>query len=245
MADTLRFCDAYEKLIEGRAFVEYRDYYTHARKRYERTFAQIAALGLPRGARHLDIGGGQMALLTRELLGFDSAVGDVVDTAAEDVGAQNVPFQRVNLMDAELDAPDRPYDLVTLLEVIEHIPVPPYITLRKLRRLMTPGGHLVMTTPNGFRIRNILRMLANREVLGVYRYPEGDAPLGHQHEYTLRQMAWQLQEAGFEALTLRHYRSGARGASLPARVMHALTAPAGLLPHLQDGLMVVARMRAA
>ena len=236
-----QFSEAYGSMIEGRRFVEYREYYTHARNRYERTFRQIAALGLPSGTRHLDIGGGQMALLTRKLLGFDACAGDVVDTAAADVGEQNLPFFRINLMDDAYDPPAVPYDLITMLEVIEHIPVPPYITLRKLRTLMAPGAHLVMTTPNGFRIRNILRMLANREVLGIYRYPEGDMPLGHQHEYTLRQMDWQLREAGFEIVTLRHYNPGSRGASLMARIMHILTAPASLLPHLRPGLMIVAR----
>lgn len=237
-----QFDTAYDRLIMGRGFVEYSDYYTFSRDRYRQTLALVASLGLAPGARHLDIGGGQMALLGRDLLGFVPSVGDVVPTAASDVIALGVGFERINLMDAEIDVADR-YDLITLCEVIEHIPMPPYVTFRKLARILKPGGWLVLTTPNGFRIRNILRMLANREVLDIYRYPDGDEPLGHQHEYTLRQMDWQLHEGGFAPATLRHYVSGWRGASPGARFAHHLTRPFNLIPHLRDGLIAAARSR--
>lgn len=234
------FEEAYDRIVLGRAFNEYRDYYVQARARYARTLEVIGALGLPAGARHLDVGGGQMALLTRALHGFQPIVGDVVATASDDVAGQGVGFQRLNLMD-ESYSTEAPYDLITLCEVIEHIPVPPYITLRKLAALFRPGGWLVMTTPNGFRVRNIARMMAGREVLDIYRYPEGDQPLGHQHEYTLRQMDWQLRHAGYAPHVLETYVSGWRGGSRGARIAHLLTAPFNLFPHLRDGLMVAAR----
>ena len=116
------FEEAYERIVLGRAFNEYRDYYVQARARYARTMEVIGALGLPRGARHLDVGGGQMALLTRELYGFEPVVGDVVATAAGDVADQGLGFQRLNLMDEAYDA-GTPYDLITLCEVIEHIQI--------------------------------------------------------------------------------------------------------------------------
>lgn len=234
------FAQAYDRLIAGRDFVEYRAYYEQARRRYERTVAAIAALGLPAGTTHLDVGGGQMALLTRDLLGFRSSVGDIVETARADVESQGMGFQRINLMDAEYHATER-FDLVTMLEVIEHIPQPPYIVFEKLRAVLKPGGLLLMTTPNGFRVRNILRMIANKEVLDTYRYPEGDSPLGHQHEYTLRQMRWQLQHAGYEIVRLETYVSGWTGASAGARVAHLATSPFNVFPHLRDGLMIVGR----
>jgi len=234
------FDDAYARIVLGREFVEYRDYYVQARSRFAQTLALIGRLGLPEGARHLDVGGGQMALLSREMFGFAPFVGDVVDTAAGEVAAEGVGFQRVNLMDERYESTTR-YDLITLCEVIEHIPVPPYVTFGKLTALLEPGGWLVMTTPNGFRVRNILRMIAGREVVDIYRYPEGDQPLGHQHEYTVKQMDWQLRHAGYAPHTLETYVSGWRGASTGARLAHLLTKPLNLVPHLRDGIIVAAR----
>lgn len=51
---------------------------------------------------------------------------DILQPAQEDIGA---------------------YDLVILLEVIEHVP-DPVVFLRSLRRLLAPGGSLLLTTPD-------------------------------------------------------------------------------------------------
>lgn len=233
------FNTVYDRVILGRNFVEYRDYYHQSRSRYRQTLQTIETLGLKRGSLHLDVGGGQMALLTAEMFGFRPVVGDVVETAVADVVSQGAHFSRLNLMDDVYEV-GGPFDLVTMLEVIEHLPVPPYVVLNKIRKIIKPGGWIVMTTPNGFRLRNILRMIANREVLDIYRYPNADEALGHQHEYTLRQMGWQLSEAGFETKILRQYQTGWRGSSVGARLAHAVTLPASVFPHLRDGLMIAA-----
>lgn len=44
--------------------------------------------------------------------------------------------------------PDRPYDLITLHDLIEH-PLDPMTLLRKARTLLTPGGIVSIWTPNG------------------------------------------------------------------------------------------------
>ena len=117
-------------------------------------------------------------------------------------------------------------DLVILQEVIEHIPQPPYVVLEKIRTMLAPGGLLFLTTPNGHRFRNVLYMLAGREIVDIYRYPcPGDA-LGHQHEYTMKQMLWQAREAGFEVRSAI-YQDGWRGIEPRS--------PAGLVAFQTDG----------
>ena len=231
-----RFDDVYNGKILGREFVEFRDYYQKSRRRYHQVWSLTKGLNLPAGSSHLDIGGGQMAILCQDTLGFDSSMADVVEDARGDVESSGIAFERINLMDDQYET-SRKYDVITMLEVIEHIPVPPYIVLEKLATLLKPNGWLVLTTPNGFRIRNVLRMLANVEVLGIYRYPDGDEALGHQHEYSLRQMQWQIEHAGFRIETLKTYQSGWQGSSLKARLLHAVTSPFALFPHLRDGLI--------
>lgn len=234
------FDRVYGDTVLGRTFVEYQDYYVGSRPRYRAASQAVAGLGLPPGSRHLDIGGGQMALLCQKLFGFDPTVGDVTDEAARDVMGQGVGFQRLNLMDDTVGT-GGPYDLITLLEVIEHIPCPPYVTLAKLGGLLRPGGWIVVSTPNFFRVRNILRMLAGREVLDIYRYPHGDEALGHQHEYTRAQMIWQFGEAGYADVSCWTYPTGWPGASRGAKLAHLLTRPFNLVSHFRDGLLATAR----
>ena len=234
------FDTAFDEMILGRTFVEYKDYYRSARGRYRETFRRIAALGLPQGASHLDIGGGQFALLSRRVLGFQGHCGDVVDTAREDLAEQGIALQHVDLFRGEFSE-GGPYDLITLCEVIEHIPKPPYLVLTDLRRLLKPGGIILMTTPNGYRVRNLLYMIVNKQVLGIYRYPENNQALGHQHEYTHWQMGWQMRAAGLEPLFLEYYQPRFAGHSAGATIAHLLTAPFALVPHFRSGLVMAAR----
>jgi hypothetical protein len=95
---------------------------------------------------------------------------------------------------------------------------------------MKPNRILFLTTPNGSRVRNILHMLTGRNVLDNFRYPDSSESLGHQHEYVLPQMMWQLERAGMRALSAKQYEA-----------LHVFIKPANLIPHLRNGLMIAAR----
>ena len=60
---------------------------------------------------------------------------------------QNCRFESLNIL--EWDPPEAQFDLVFSFEVIEHIerPLQP-LYLSKARKLLRPGGHLLLTTPN-------------------------------------------------------------------------------------------------
>lgn len=235
-----QFDRVYDDVVLGRAFVEDADYYAASRKRFRASLGYVAALDLPPGARVIDIGGGILGVLAHRLLGAESHVFDVSRAAEDDISALGLPFGVVDLFRGEL--PDTAEaDLVVLTEVIEHIPKPPYVVLRQLAGLLKPGGQLFLTTPNGHRFRNLVYMVLGREILGLYRYPEPGQALGHQHEYTLKQLRWQAAEAGLEVERAEYYEDGFAGASAAARIGRVLAAPARLVPHWRNGIAMVLR----
>jgi 2-polyprenyl-3-methyl-5-hydroxy-6-metoxy-1,4-benzoquinol methylase len=238
------FVERYRQLIEGRQFVEYRDYYKNSVNRFWSSFDRIQRLNLPPGAKVIDIGGGIMAVLLAKILGLDAAVGDVNRRGFEDVAGHKVRFHDVDLL-SDQRVPDEQFDLVVLQEVIEHLPQPPYIVFDRISKFMKPGGILFLTTPNGSRMRNILYLLAGRRVLDNFRYPAPQEALGHQQEYTLSQLLWHLDRAGMRVDFGEQYDDGWAGASMQARAMHALLKPANLVPHLRNGLMIAARRPAS
>lgn len=235
-----RFDAIYEDKILGRSFVEYPEYYVQARERYWRTLLRYCRLGLPPSASVFEIGGGQFAILASQLFGHAASVGDVVDRAREDVAQAELGFRAINLME-EIEETDERYDAVILLEVIEHLPVPPYVILGRLGRLLKPGGVLLITTPNGYRIRNVLYMLANRRILDHFQYPDGARSLGHQHEYTLETMLWHARRAGYETVLAEQFDDGWAGASRAARLARLLVKPVNLIPHLRNSLILALR----
>lgn len=230
----------YDDRIIGREFVEHKEYYDQSRERYWRSLLQFAKHRPEDGASLLDIGGGQFAILTQQLFGYRATAADAVDSADDDVRAAGLEFLKLNLMDDDYGASEQ-FDAITILEVIEHLPVPPYVILKKLAGLLKPGGKLFLTTPNGFRLRNILYMLANRRVLDDFRYSDDNEPMGHMQEYTLPQMVWQAERAGLEVLLAEQTTSGWKGASKSAQILRMLTAPAQLVPHLRESLILTLR----
>jgi ubiquinone/menaquinone biosynthesis C-methylase UbiE len=232
--------EKYDQLILGRDFVEYKDYYRNSVNRFWKAFDRIQRLGLPKGAKVIDIGGGIMAVLLANIHGMDSCVGDVNRRSADDVASHGLRFLEIDLL-SDAHVPDEQFDLVVLQEVIEHLPQPPYVVFQRVQRFMKPGGILFLTTPNGSRLRNILYMLMGRQVLDNFRYPEPSEAMGHQLEYTLHQILWQLQRARMPLVFGEQYDDGWAGASFSAKLAHKLFAPANLLPHLRNGLIVAAK----
>ena len=238
------FIRHYNEVIIGKTFVEYESYYRKSILRFWRAFDHIQRMQLPAQTRVLDIGGGIMGALLSRICGLQVTVGDVNRRAAPEIEAMGLEFVTLNLF-SDHELPDATYDLVILQEVIGHIPQPAYVVFRRLTRLLAPGGILFLTTPNGSRIRNLLYLITNRQVLDHYRYPDADEALGMQYEYTLPQMIWQMERSGMQVIFARTYDCGWSGATMTARLAHLATKPIGaLLPHLRSGVMAVGRRSA-
>jgi SAM-dependent methyltransferase len=181
-----------------------------------------------------------MAVLLSKILGMDAGVGDATEGSKNDILSMGLNFQLVDLTSDE-KLPNERFDLVVLQEVIEHLPHPPYIVFKRIMKFLKPNGILFLTTPNGSRVRNILYMLAGKPVLDNFRYAGPGETLGHQQEYVLPQLMWQLEKAGMVVLSAEQCDDGWRGASFPTRAWRTLAKPADLFPHLRNGLMISAR----
>lgn len=99
-----------------------------------------------RGGRAVDLGTGSGALAVRlRGLGFEVVA---VDINQERFKA-DVPFVRLDLHEPDFSPRlgERAFDLVTSVEVIEHLESPIGF-LRNVRRLLKPDGIAVITTPN-------------------------------------------------------------------------------------------------
>lgn len=241
MVDYRRFCDVYDARIQNGAFVEERDYYRHFRDRYWNTFRYVERLLPAGGARMLDVGSGQFAILAKHLLGAMADVADL-DTRHTDVLSQNgVGFHPIDLS-REIILPDERYDMVVLAEVIEHVPSPPYVVFSNLRDALRPGGTLLVTTPNLYRLRNAIRMVRGKRIFDLYRVPEVDGPLGHFIEYAKDQLEWHFERASYEIVVSELVQLMLGGASIRARLARRLLWPLlTLRPLWRDNLVVVGR----
>jgi 2-polyprenyl-3-methyl-5-hydroxy-6-metoxy-1,4-benzoquinol methylase len=227
----------------GGGFFETDEYYRHEKERYWRSLELLCELNVVVPAKVLEIGGGQFSFLCKRLFGDDCTVADISERFNSPLLKEGIKFVTLNLMQpAPLNISDR-FDVVVLLEVIEHIPLPAYVVVEHIKPLLKPKGILFLTTPNLFRIRNLARMFSGKEFLDRFMLPEPEHPLGHQLEYSADHLQWQLERAGMEVIILKHDQLGRTGHSLKARIVRKLLSPFYLRSIWQEGLVAAARER--
>ncbi len=146
------------------------------------------------GDRFLDLGCGAGLFSALAAASGASTTGvDVAEAALERARAAypELDFRRVPF-DGPLPLEDNSFDLVWASEVIEHA-ADTAAWLSELRRVMAPGGRLLITTPAHGRLRLLVH--------GVERYsePQGD----HLHLYTARSLRALLGEFGFAEVEVR------------------------------------------
>src|SRR5581483_3845415 len=177
------------------------------------------AAGDLRGKRVLDVGCGTGALLRAFVrAGADAAGLESAEAARRRCASHGLTIVADDLRDPSL--PLAAYDVVTAIEVIEHVPSPTAF-LARIRELLKPGGVFYYTTGNWH--------LVSRQPGTPYVMPEG-----HITYFTPRTMRRFLVKTGFDVVpVLNRAWIGYRGLppalrrALPPALLHALSALCG------------------
>lgn len=135
--------------------------------------------------------------------------GKVDHREAESVDGERFTCE-VDLFDAERDRfpyDDASYDTVLCCELVEHLTADPMHMMSEINRILKPGGHLVLTTPNIGSLRAIAALLAGYHpgFFPAYIRPAedgGETDARHNREYTAREVYLLLHDAGFEVTRL-------------------------------------------
>jgi 2-polyprenyl-3-methyl-5-hydroxy-6-metoxy-1,4-benzoquinol methylase len=169
------------------------------------------------GLRDLGIEPGTLATLN--VLDYGCAQGDFLDflraagSPPERVTGADIATEMVEvaverghraMSIAELRTlPDGSFDLITLWDVVEHL-VEPAGTIRDLRRLVAPGGRIIVQTP---------RMGLLSEALGSAF--EHYLPLEHVHLFRRETLVRLFSEAGFDLVAAASFGANAPAEAVP------------------------------
>jgi SAM-dependent methyltransferase len=156
----------------------------------DRALLPFAALPAAAGARFLDVGAGNGDRVARmAALGW-TAVGVEPDPVAAELGRARADV-RTGTLDAQ-SFPPGSFDAVHLSHVIEHVHGPAAL-LAECRRVLRPGGRLVLLTPNA-------RSLGHRRQGRRWRGLEVPR---HFHVFTSASLRRTLSDAGFRRPEVR------------------------------------------
>lgn len=161
------------------------------------------------GQRVLDLGCGEGTFTALAAQAGARAVGAEVAEAALERARSAHPELDFTLVPIRGPLPfaDGAFEVVWASEVIEHVAdTAPWLS--EVRRVLAPGGRLLLTTPAHGRLRVALG--------GVERFSE---PLGeHLHLYTRRSLGGLLTDFGFDPVRVR----AVAGPPLLRRVLEAI-----------------------
>ena len=116
----------------------------------------------------------------------------------------------IDHFDAEKDRfpyDDAYFSTVLCGELIEHLFEDPMHLMCEVHRILKPGGHLVLTTPNVAALRGISAILQGYHPGFFHAYIKpadgsGEVDARHNREYTAREIHKLLENSGFEVVRL-------------------------------------------
>ena len=161
--------------------------------RRDATLALVERAASP-PARVLDVAAAQgnftLALAERGYrVTWNDLRADLAEYARMKYERGEVEFVAGNILDL---VPSDPWDVVVACEVIEHVAHPDRF-IEQLAALVEPGGHIVVTTPNGSYFRNRLPrfdVYSDQSVFEAMQFkPDADGHIFLLHQDELRAMA--------------------------------------------------------
>lgn len=180
-------------------------YLAKAKARIDSTF-NLLKENIP-GSRILDIGASPFYLLDKaKALGAsechaiyfanDSHPLKGMDKIYSKFGA--IELSHTNIETEKFPFADNSLDIVTACEILEHCEYFPLHFASEVRRILRPGGLLLITVPNVCSVGNITRLMRQKNIYMKYR---SDSTGRHKHEYTLPQLEALVDFLGFERVT--------------------------------------------
>ena len=240
-----RFDSLYEKFFcqdDDRFHFGGAAYYRRYRSRYKECMSRFADLAPEHPIDVLDIGGGQLALLSAKMWNDRAIACDLPCPHLDYIAENGIEILHWDICKGRPPFENQ-FDFIFFSEVIEHLPLPGHIALERIRQVMRPGSILLCTTPNMYRLRNLVFMAVGHPIFDYFQYGDGEHALGHILEYSAKHLDWQFKKAGFTQFDIHLVEMG----HLPTNPLHrplaVLGYPLHLIPHWRDNLVVTAYQR--
>jgi len=150
--------------------------------------------------RVLDVGcGNGLFLEAASVRGWEVAGIELSPAAAAAARERVGPRVTLGTLE-EADLRSDAFDVVTLWEVIEHVPHPLRL-LSEVRRVLRPGGMLFLSTPNAHSIFHRIARWSYILTLGFWTFPARRIYFSsHRYYFTKQTLSATLLKAGFDTL---------------------------------------------
>src|SRR5215510_8752023 len=186
---------------ELRRFDHASSYFTLLRPNFVDDLMRIE--GLHRGGPMLEIGGYPFYFsMCLRRLGVDLTTVDLAPQRAQDL----IQKYSLRVVMCDIEREPLPFEnhsvaTIALCATFEHLRVDPFFALEEMRRVLQPDGLLYLTTPNLYRLGNVVSFALGRglafDPIREYGKLRTVGHMGHVREYTASEIRRFLEKAGF------------------------------------------------
>jgi 2-polyprenyl-3-methyl-5-hydroxy-6-metoxy-1,4-benzoquinol methylase len=198
-------------------------YFETSQPRYEYTLALALGRG---GGRVLDVGCSPghlaMALVKAgfEVQGIDLNQAWLAKYAPG--WSTRLHITHTDIEKNPMPFPSASFDLVIFTEVLEHIAITdPCVVLREIRRVLRPGGSMVLSTPNVANISNVVALIQGENVFWPPEIFYGGVDR-HNREYTPVELVQLVQKSGFARYELGYMNTWSNWHHVTGALFHCL-----------------------
>src|SRR5262245_6961338 len=223
---------------ELRRFDHASPYFTLLRPNFVDDLMRIE--GLHGSGAMLEIGGYPFYFsMCLRRLGVDLTTVDLAPRRAQDL----IQKHSLRVVMCDIEREPLPFEnhsvaTIALCATFEHLRVDPFFALEEMRRVLQPDGSLYLTTPNLYRLGNIVSFALGRglafDPIREYGKLRTVGHMGHVREYTASEIRRFLAGAGFARVEV-----GTRATPSPRGAL--VNAVHRLLPAIRSELVVTAR----
>jgi SAM-dependent methyltransferase len=138
-----------------------------------------------------------------------------IDIAPERYGSylskRGIEVQKCNVETEVLPERSNTYDVVLFFEIFEHLRINPIFTMKEARRVLKPGGVLMLSTPNLKSYEGLINFFfRNRcysctgDIYSEFDKLEKIGHMGHVREYTTKEITDFLHHLRFEIVRIAY-----------------------------------------
>ncbi len=141
-------------------------------------------------------------------LSYDIVSVDIDPTRAEVIVDKNgLNVVRCDIETEPLPFDDGTFQMVLFNEIFEHLRINPIATLEEVNRVISPGGIMMLTTPNLYALHTVVNYLIGRGIRKPYNQFNSLRTLGHMghvREYSVKEIKVFLENTGYEVLYVKY-----------------------------------------
>ncbi len=163
----------------------------------------VAKLAKNQEAKILEMGSAPFyTALTLKKMGYDLICTDInPDRFGSLLEKINLEVIQCDFEKEKLPFADNSFDVILLSEVFEHLRIDLIFTTSEIRRVLKPGGKLILSSPNFFEYRRFKKLFfkgKTSDIYNAYHKLQDIGHMGHAREYTRNDVILFLEKMKFD-----------------------------------------------